>query len=99
MNPHYEGNPGTLMVADDRFISLTLDQWNFGQDNTGDLLKAENSQVLVTAVKEKFGHNLLLVSKYLYSIPESFNFIIYFYFRLLQMAVLTARKIQGNRKI
>jgi hypothetical protein len=47
LNPHYEGNPGTLMVSDDRFISLTLDHWNFGEDLTGDLLKVKNAQHLV----------------------------------------------------
>ncbi|KAF4520681.1 hypothetical protein B566_EDAN006357 [Ephemera danica] len=62
MNPHFEGNPGTLMVADDRFISLTLDKWHFGQDNTGDILRTENSQALVTAANEKLGQKILLVT-------------------------------------
>jgi len=42
LNPHYEGNNLGFMINDDRFILGCLDNWEFGTDNTGDLLKLHN---------------------------------------------------------
>ena len=38
LNPHHEGNDLGYMINDDRFIIGSLDHWEFGQDNTGDLM-------------------------------------------------------------
>lgn len=47
LNPHYEGNDLGYMINDDRFIMGSLDHWNFGVDNTGNLLMRENMEHLV----------------------------------------------------
>ena len=47
LNPHYEGNDLGYMINDDRFIMGSLDHWNFGVDNTGNLLSRENMEKLV----------------------------------------------------
>jgi len=52
LNPHYEGNDLGYMINDDRFIMGSMDHWNFGADNTGDLLKRENMLDLVRQAGE-----------------------------------------------
>jgi len=52
LNPHYEGNDLGYMINDDRFIMGSMDHWNFGTDNTGDLLKKENMLDLVRKAGE-----------------------------------------------
>jgi len=42
LNPHYEGNSMGFMINDDRFLLGCLDHWEFGQDNTGDLMNINN---------------------------------------------------------
>lgn len=42
LNPHYEGNSLGFMINDDRFILGCLDNWEFGPDNTGDIMKMTN---------------------------------------------------------
>ena len=42
LNPYYEGNDLSEMIADDRLILDTLDQWYFGPDDTGDIMNKEN---------------------------------------------------------
>ena len=46
-NPHYEGNDLGYMINNDRFIIGTLDHWDFGDDNTGDLMRQENLAKLI----------------------------------------------------
>ncbi|XP_053601972.1 cap-specific mRNA (nucleoside-2'-O-)-methyltransferase 2 isoform X2 [Plodia interpunctella] len=47
LNPYYEGNSPSNMISDDRFMFHTLDCWDFGVDNTGNLMDWENSQAIV----------------------------------------------------
>ena len=47
LNPHYEGNDLGYMINDDRFIMGSMDHWNFGVDNTGNLMIKENMENLV----------------------------------------------------
>ncbi|CAG9783352.1 unnamed protein product [Diatraea saccharalis] len=47
LNPYYEGNSPSSMISDDRFMFHTLNNWDFGIDNTGNLMDWENSQATV----------------------------------------------------
>jgi len=47
LNPHYEGNDLGYMINDDRFIMGSLDNWHFGEDNTGNILDRENMTSLL----------------------------------------------------
>ena len=38
LNPFYEGNSPGSVVADNQFILDTLEQWDFGKDNSGDIM-------------------------------------------------------------
>lgn len=58
LNPYHEGNSTSSMINDDRFILHTLMNWDFGIDDTGDLLKPENLRHFV----ERYGHGLDLVT-------------------------------------
>ncbi|XP_055603684.1 cap-specific mRNA (nucleoside-2'-O-)-methyltransferase 2 [Uranotaenia lowii] len=53
LNPYYEGNCSGYMIPDDRFILPTLRQWCFGDDFTGDIMRRENVETIVTRA-EKF---------------------------------------------
>ena len=44
LNPFYEGNSTISMINDDRFILNTLENWDFGVDDTGDILEPSNLQ-------------------------------------------------------
>jgi len=55
LNPHYEGNDLGYMINDDRFIMGSLDNWFFGEDDTGDLLARENADKLVGRAREAEG--------------------------------------------
>lgn len=47
LNPYYEGNSPSNMISDDRFMFHTLQNWDFGADNTGNLMLWENSQATI----------------------------------------------------
>merc|ERR1719494_340417 len=55
LNPHYEGNDLGYMINDDRFIMGSLDNWFFGEDDTGDLLDKRNADKLVDKAREAEG--------------------------------------------
>ena len=55
LNPYYEGNSTDAMIADDRFILLTPDNWYFGADDSGDLMHPDNFDALVQTVSRKCG--------------------------------------------
>lgn len=47
MNPYFEGNPVNQTILDDRLISRTLENWYFGEDYDGDILKESNMKSLI----------------------------------------------------
>ena len=51
LNPHYEGNDLGYMINDDRFIMGSMDHWDFGLDNSGNLLDKANMEQLVKRSK------------------------------------------------
>lgn len=42
MNPYFEGNSINHTILDDRLLSHTLENWIFGDDYDGDILKERN---------------------------------------------------------
>jgi len=55
LNPHYEGNDLGYMINDDRFIMGSLENWEFGSDDTGDLMKTRNLSLLEERVANMEG--------------------------------------------
>jgi cap2 methyltransferase len=53
LNPYYEGNPTSQMINDDRLVMHTTDKWEFGDDDTGDVLDYENRLGLKTRITER----------------------------------------------
>ncbi|XP_038063786.1 cap-specific mRNA (nucleoside-2'-O-)-methyltransferase 2-like [Patiria miniata] len=62
LNPYYEGNSTDAMIADDRFILQTQEHWFFGEDNTGDLMNAENLKSLKQRVEDTMGNVQLMTA-------------------------------------
>ena len=50
LNPYYEGNDLDVMIADDRVLSLTLPNWYFGIDDTGNCMDVENMFGLINFI-------------------------------------------------
>ncbi|RXG59651.1 Cap-specific mRNA (nucleoside-2'-O-)-methyltransferase 2 [Armadillidium vulgare] len=50
LNPYFEGTPSTECIADDRFILHTLDNWCFGNDETGNLMTLDYLDELIRRV-------------------------------------------------
>lgn len=51
LNPYFEGNSISNTILDDRLIAQTLDNWIFGEDYDGDLLKEPNIRSLIKYCK------------------------------------------------
>jgi cap2 methyltransferase len=60
LNPYYEGNDLNAMLDDDSFIMKTLENWNFGLDGTGDLMKLDNLRHLKQACDGKGSVHLVI---------------------------------------
>ncbi|XP_014242654.1 cap-specific mRNA (nucleoside-2'-O-)-methyltransferase 2 isoform X2 [Cimex lectularius] len=60
LNPYYEGNDLQHMVNDDRFIINTLENWWFGNDETGNVYGDNYLSSLIE--KTKFLHPVYLVT-------------------------------------
>ncbi|XP_045031722.1 cap-specific mRNA (nucleoside-2'-O-)-methyltransferase 2 isoform X3 [Daphnia magna] len=58
LNPYYEGNSSKSMIGDHRFIHNTLCYWNFGHDDTGDIMEWCN----VNAILQCKGRHVNLVT-------------------------------------
>ncbi|OWF49722.1 cap-specific mRNA (nucleoside-2'-O-)-methyltransferase 2-like [Mizuhopecten yessoensis] len=52
LNPYYEGNNVSQMIADDRFILHSLPYWDFGADGTGNLMDWDNLQQLAATCQK-----------------------------------------------
>ncbi|XP_066151196.1 cap-specific mRNA (nucleoside-2'-O-)-methyltransferase 2 [Euwallacea fornicatus] len=59
LNPYYEGNSHSHMIADHRLISHTQNHWLFGLDETGDLLQYYNHEDIVRKINSKGKVNLV----------------------------------------
>lgn len=42
MNPYYEENDVGAMINEDKLIVETFDKWEFGYDNTGNIMSVQN---------------------------------------------------------
>ena len=41
------------MIGDDRFIYHTIHHWNFGFDDTGDIMEWRNSEAILDLIKAR----------------------------------------------
>lgn len=59
LNPYFEGNSISNTILDDRLISHTLENWIFGEDYDGDILKESNLRSLIAYCKSLGAVNLV----------------------------------------
>lgn len=52
LNPYYEGNSFNNAVLDDRLMVRTFDNWEFGEDFTGDITNKRNVESLVARCRK-----------------------------------------------
>ncbi len=62
LNPYYEGNPTSQMINDDRLVMHTEDNWDFGDDDTGDVLDYDNRRGIRDRVLDRLGGQVDLVT-------------------------------------
>lgn len=61
LNPLYEGNGFGCMIDSDNFIKETLDNWCFGDDDTGDIMVLENIECIQQICERDFEGGIDLV--------------------------------------
>lgn len=52
LNPYYEGNSFDNAVLDDRLMIRTFDNWEFGEDFTGDITNRRNVEKLIARCRK-----------------------------------------------
>ncbi|KAH8371643.1 hypothetical protein KR093_008354 [Drosophila rubida] len=62
LNPYYEGNALNEMIADDRFIFHTLDNWLFHKDFTGNLLSLDNIDHMTQCCRDDLPNGVQLIT-------------------------------------
>ena len=67
LNPYNEQNKYTEMIDNEKLIYHTVDNWCFGEDNTGNLLHIENFRRIKEQMSE-IGMSVNLVIVFLYLI-------------------------------
>lgn len=70
LNPYYEGNSPTEMIDDDRFVSGSYGNWDFGVDNTGNLMSWQNIEQLRKKAAELGPVHLVRSKVKFYSIDD-----------------------------
>lgn len=70
LNPYYEGHDLGAMLNDDRFISETLQHWNFGKDSTGDIMNKENLHGLQTSCETLGSIHMVSIYEFKISAPK-----------------------------
>jgi hypothetical protein len=72
LNPYCDENPSSSKTNDNHFILQTLDHWNFGLDNTGNILDINNMLRIVKGAAE-MGDVLVVTANGSIDCPEDFG--------------------------
>jgi cap2 methyltransferase len=69
-NPYCDGNPSPCKINDDSFILQTMDHWNFGLDNMGNLMDINTMSYIMKGAAE-MGDVLLVTANGSIDCPET----------------------------